>query len=151
MLDLDKLFVSHLVSNSPPPAPAPTVTPTTHTTPGNPVETDARVQKIMQKMGLLAGDHHGTTSMTESLLWSRNVKIGGHRTSIRLEPYAWDALDHICKTEQVSLHEILTLVNNHKPTEASVSSATRIFILGYYREALREAEPPRAEAISNPA
>jgi len=39
-----------------------------------------------------------------STLVSRNVTIGGHRTSCRLEPFMWDALYDICARERVTIH-----------------------------------------------
>ena len=38
-----------------------------------------------------------------SALVSRNVRVDGHRTSVRLEPDMWEALRDICSREGVSI------------------------------------------------
>ena len=49
-----------------------------------------------------------------STLVSRNVTIGGHRTSCRLEPYMWDALYDVCARERVTIHTLCTRISERK-------------------------------------
>ena len=50
-----------------------------------------------------------------STLVSRNVTIGGHRTSCRLERYMWgDALYDVCARERVTIHTLCTRISERK-------------------------------------
>jgi len=63
---------------------------------------------------------------------SHNVRINGRRTSIRLEPAMWDALQEICAAEKKSIHEISTEVAAEIPS-GGFTSALRVYILNYFR------------------
>ena len=65
---------------------------------------------------------------------SHNVRINGRRTSIRLEPAMWDALQEICAAEKKSIHEISTEVAAEIPS-GGFTSALRVYILNYFRSA----------------
>lgn len=71
-------------------------------------------------------------------LVSRNVTIGTHRTSIRLEPDMWAALKDICRREHVSIHDIATVVSVRKAPQSSLTAAMRVFVMAYYRMAATE-------------
>ncbi|MGB0843400.1 MAG: ribbon-helix-helix domain-containing protein [Alphaproteobacteria bacterium] len=70
-------------------------------------------------------------------LVSRNIVISGKRTSIRLEPSMWDALEEICVREQCNIHQICTLVSSRLSC-SSFTAAVRVFVLSYYRSATTE-------------
>lgn len=76
--------------------------------------------------------------MSDSLI-SRNVVIGAQRTSFRLEPEMWSALEHICEHEDVSIHTLCTWINDYKP-RSNRTSAIRAFIVCYLR-AIAENNP----------
>ncbi len=44
----------------------------------------------------------------------------------------WDALAHIAAREKLTIHQICGIVNQHR-MNTSLTSATRVFILGYFR------------------
>lgn len=72
------------------------------------------------------------------MLISRNIKIAGKRTSMRLEPEVWQALAEISQREQKSVHDICTEASASSPTEeASRTSAVRVFVLEYFRQGLK--------------
>ena len=71
--------------------------------------------------------------MTDELV-RKNVCIHGHRTSLRLESEIWDAIDEICQLEDVTVHELCTLIELRR-TGANRTSALRAFIVSYFREA----------------
>lgn len=79
-----------------------------------------------------------------STLISRNLLIGGKRTSARLEPDMWAALFDIVRREGRSAHEICTLVDLHKPQDCSLTTAIRVFIMAYFRAAATEEGHARA-------
>lgn len=67
----------------------------------------------------------------------RNVTVSGHRTSMRLEPEMWDALEEICRRESRTMHEVCSLIDARRTT-SSLTGAMRVFILGYFRSAVTE-------------
>jgi predicted DNA-binding ribbon-helix-helix protein len=73
-----------------------------------------------------------------STLISRNVTIGGHRTSCRLEPFMWDALYDICARERVTIHSLCTRISERKDANTSLTAAIRVFALAYFRAAATE-------------
>ncbi|WP_322096679.1 ribbon-helix-helix domain-containing protein [Pelagibius sp.] len=70
-------------------------------------------------------------------LISRNVTLTDRRTSIRLEPEMWDALNEICKRESRTVHDICTQVDRER-TQSGLTAGVRVFILNYYRSAATE-------------
>jgi predicted DNA-binding ribbon-helix-helix protein len=69
-----------------------------------------------------------------STLVNRNVTVGGHRTSIRLEPVMWEALHQICRREGKSLNQVVTEIDRSR-VESSLTAAIRVFLLRYYSDA----------------
>jgi predicted DNA-binding ribbon-helix-helix protein len=74
--------------------------------------------------------------MLVSPLVTRNVTVGGRRTSVRLEPDLWEALWEIANRENRSLHEICTDIDRTRG-ETRLTSAMRIYIVNYFRSAAR--------------
>ncbi len=73
-----------------------------------------------------------------SSLISRNITIFGRRTSVRLEPEMWEALNDISDREKCSVHDICALVHVRKKPETSLTAAIRVFLMLYYRAATTE-------------
>lgn len=69
-----------------------------------------------------------------SPLVTRNVNVGGRRTSVRLEPDLWEALREIARRECCTLHEICTDIDRRRGT-VRLTSAMRIYIVNYFRTA----------------
>ena len=63
----------------------------------------------------------------------RNVCIEGRRTSLRLAPEYWSALDQIGRLEEFPLHELCTFIRRRDPRR-SLAAAVRIFVTAYFRE-----------------
>ncbi|MBL4692139.1 MAG: ribbon-helix-helix domain-containing protein [Magnetovibrio sp.] len=74
----------------------------------------------------------------QSKLQSRNVSIGEHRTSLRLERDTWDALEEICVREHLTVHELCTSIEQYR-TGASRTAAVRAHVLTYFRAAATDA------------
>ena len=66
----------------------------------------------------------------------RNVRIEGRRTSLRLAPEYWSALDEIGRRERFALHDLCTFIRRRDPRR-SLSSAVRVFVTVYFRELAR--------------
>jgi predicted DNA-binding ribbon-helix-helix protein len=69
-----------------------------------------------------------------------NLRLGGHRTSVRLEGAMWDALNKIADRESTSINQICTWVDGHR-AETEFTSSLRVFILNYFRRAARGDAP----------
>lgn len=78
------------------------------------------------------------TKANRSTLISKNVTVGGHRTSIRLEPAMWNSLSEICRRERSTLHTICSAISQYKPKDTSLTAAIRVFIMSYFRAAATE-------------
>lgn len=70
-------------------------------------------------------------SVKRSRLVNRNVVTAACRTSIRLEPEFWRALDQICEREQVTRNQLVRRVKSAAP-DTLLTSAVRVFILKYF-------------------
>src|SRR5258708_39507538 len=86
---------------------------------------------------------------------ARNLYLGNKRTSLRLEPIMWEALEEICKSEHLSIHDLVTKIAN-LPYPGGLSSAVRSYIVEYYFARARDAnyrariydeEPPNSGAV----
>jgi predicted DNA-binding ribbon-helix-helix protein len=75
---------------------------------------------------------------------TRNLMIGGRRTSVRLEAEMWAALFDIAARESQSIGRICSLVDEKRRPETSLTAAIRVFVLAYYRAAATEAGHRRA-------
>jgi predicted DNA-binding ribbon-helix-helix protein len=71
----------------------------------------------------------------QSSLVSRNITIFGRRTSIRLEPEMWTALNDIAQRENCSVHDICSLVFVRKSPLTSLTAAIRVFLMLYFKAA----------------
>ena len=70
-------------------------------------------------------------------LVSRNVTVGGHRTSLRLGGATWAALDQICALGQNTIHELCTMIERFRHG-SSRTSMVRAFIVSYFRTAAND-------------
>ncbi len=73
-----------------------------------------------------------------STLVSRNITVGGRRTSVRLEPEMWRDLKEISTRENCSIHELCTLISFRKNKRTSLTAAIRVFLMLYFRAATTE-------------
>lgn len=87
---------------------------------------------------------NNSTKRRPSSLVSRNLLINGKRTSARLEPDMWSALFDIVRREGRSAHELCSLIDEHKPSDCSLTAAIRVFIMAYFRAAATEEGHARA-------
>ena len=86
-----------------------------------------------------------------SSLVIRNVVVAGHRTSVRLEPVMWDALQEIARRQQMTIHDLVTAIDQRR-TASSLTAAIRVYIVDFFRAAASHAgqeaplPPPRLRA-----
>jgi predicted DNA-binding ribbon-helix-helix protein len=70
------------------------------------------------------------------------IVVGRHRTSVRLEPVMWDALQDIARELRVSLHDLVTEIDRER-SASSLTAAIRVYIVDFYRAAALPAGQPR--------
>ena len=75
--------------------------------------------------------------MSSSRLINRNVTSTNGRTSMRLEPELWAALEEICHREGMTLAELIKSIERHTHPGGR-TSAVRVFALTYFRQAGNE-------------
>lgn len=103
----------------------------------------ASAQMIRAAQDIVPAENTAKKDRSSSLV-SRNVTIGTHRTSIRLEPDMWNGLREICRREHVTIHDIATVVAIRKPLNSSLTAAIRVFVMAYFRAAATEEGHSRA-------
>jgi predicted DNA-binding ribbon-helix-helix protein len=75
--------------------------------------------------------------VSSSRLVNRNVTALRGRTSMRLEPELWEALEEICRREQQTLGDMVKRVEQ-RGHPGGRTSAVRVYVLGYFRDAVSE-------------
>lgn len=65
-------------------------------------------------------------------LVTRNVRIDGRRTCLRLEQEMWHALEEICVRERLTLHALCSLIEPRRFGSAR-ATAVRAFVVAYFR------------------
>jgi predicted DNA-binding ribbon-helix-helix protein len=71
---------------------------------------------------------------SRSSLTIRNVVVGGHRTSVRLEPLIWEALRDVARRREMALNDLVTEIDRHRAAP-SLTAAIRVYIVDFYRNA----------------
>lgn len=72
-----------------------------------------------------------------SRLINRNVTASHGRTSMRLEPELWEALQEICERERLTLGEVVRRIEK-RGHPGGRTSAVRVHVLEYFRLAATE-------------
>jgi predicted DNA-binding ribbon-helix-helix protein len=75
--------------------------------------------------------------MGASRLVNRNVTSTHGRTSMRLEPELWSALEEICHREMMTLADLVKSIER-RGHPGGRTSAVRVFVLTYFRNAASE-------------
>lgn len=75
------------------------------------------------------------TALKTSQLVNRNVTSLSGRTSMRMEPEVWSALEEICHRENMTLAELVQQIEAGKPHDGGRTSAVRVWVLAYFRKA----------------
>ncbi len=73
------------------------------------------------------------------MLVCKNVIVNGRRTSMRLDRETWISLADICLREKVSIHDLCSRIDDIRD-KSGLSSATRLFVLTYFRYLLSKYE-----------
>jgi predicted DNA-binding ribbon-helix-helix protein len=90
-----------------------------------------------------------TSESDEGARYRRTVTVSGRRTSISIETVVWDGLEDISNREELTLAEILTLIDQRR-LGSSLASAVRVFVLFYFRT-LADIAQPLIRAANKPS
>lgn len=83
----------------------------------------------------------GAKSSLAGLLISKNVRVRGRRTSVRLEPEMWDALNEVAALEGCAVNDLCSAVDEVRHPDASFTGALRVFLMEYFRNAAKSSRP----------
>jgi predicted DNA-binding ribbon-helix-helix protein len=70
----------------------------------------------------------------KSVIAKRSIVIDKHKTSVSLEDQFWAALKTIAAEKHLTLSELVSDIDNQRQ-QGNLSSALRLFVLGWYRGA----------------
>ncbi len=79
-------------------------------------------------------------------LSNRVISIYNRKTSIRLAPAEWKALDTICEREKIKRKSLFEVIDANRDAKMGLTSTVRLFALVYCRTALKQ--PQKAERMS---
>jgi predicted DNA-binding ribbon-helix-helix protein len=72
----------------------------------------------------------------------RSIVIAGHKTSVSLEDAFWKGLKEIAGTRDMTLSELVALIDSERQ-HGNLSSAIRLFVLDHYRSQINEQKGER--------
>lgn len=86
-----------------------------------------------------------------ALLSNRVIAIYNRKTSIRLAPCEWKALNSICEDEKVPRKLLFELIDLNRNEQLNLTAAIRLFMLIYYKNDLSEhPEKNQEDSFFNP-
>jgi predicted DNA-binding ribbon-helix-helix protein len=72
----------------------------------------------------------------------RSIVIAGHKTSVSLEDAFWKGLKEIAGTRDLTLSELVALIDTERQ-HGNLSSGIRLFVLEHYRSQIGETKDER--------
>ena len=69
----------------------------------------------------------------KSPISKRSIFIAGHKTSVSLEDEFWNSLKEIASERGMTLAELAAAIDGDRQ-HTNLSSAIRLFVLGFYRD-----------------
>lgn len=82
-----------------------------------------------------------------STLKSKNVRIHKRRTSVRLEPAMWHALNEIAVREGCTIHDLCGVIYDTRTQGSSFTSDLRSFMVDYFRSSEASQRVKRAQEM----
>jgi predicted DNA-binding ribbon-helix-helix protein len=79
----------------------------------------------------------------KSLVIKRSIVIAGHKTSVSLEDAFWKALKEIACSREMTLSHLVAGIDRERQ-HGNLSSAIRLFVLGFYCQRVSAHEPQKA-------
>ena len=79
-----------------------------------------------------------------SKLKSKIIDIHTRRTSVRLTPPEWKAIDTICEKEKITRKKLFELIDTNKDSQLGLTSSIRLFTITYYKNFYTNTINPQA-------
>ena len=76
-----------------------------------------------------------------ALLSNRVISIYNRKTSIRLTPVEWLAINNICHEEKIHRKLLFELIDLNRNEQINLTAAIRLFTLIYYKNATSDTPP----------
>lgn len=73
------------------------------------------------------------------MIRKHSATLHGHRTSFTLEDAFWDELKQISLARGLSQAALIAEIDDRRPPESNLSSALRLYVLAYLKEAAGQA------------
>jgi predicted DNA-binding ribbon-helix-helix protein len=89
-------------------------------------------------------------AVKSSLVWKRSIVIAGRKTSVSLEDEFWKSLKEIAKERGMTLEELVSVIDADR-NHANLSSAIRLFVLGFYRDQNAPSQSAADVSLGRPA
>jgi predicted DNA-binding ribbon-helix-helix protein len=86
--------------------------------------------------------------MKKSLVIKRSIVIAGHKTSVAVEDAFWNALHGIARERHETLSHLVSSIDADRK-HSNLSSAIRLYVLEFYRDALDHPSRKTRLAISH--
>ena len=103
---------------------------------------DSEIIEKLKLNTILSKKINRRTIMTE--LSSKVIFIDKRKTSMRLANAEWEAIDSICKRENIKRNNLLEMINARKDAKMGLTCSVRLFSLIYYYRLLTKEPMPRA-------
>ena len=68
----------------------------------------------------------------------RTVFLRDRKTSVRLEPVMWEALDGIARHHSITVNDLVEGIDRNRGWDEGLTAAIRVNIVKYYRDLLSE-------------
>jgi predicted DNA-binding ribbon-helix-helix protein len=72
----------------------------------------------------------------KSRVSKRSIVIAGHKTSVSIEDEFWNSLKEVARERGTPVGALVSTIDGHRQ-HANLSSAIRLFMLGFYRDQRR--------------
>jgi predicted DNA-binding ribbon-helix-helix protein len=82
----------------------------------------------------------------KSSVAKRSIVVAGHKTSVSLEDAFWKDLREIAGGRDTTLSELVSAIDANRQT-GNLSSAIRLFVLGFYRDRISGGQASRGETL----
>ena len=81
---------------------------------------------------------------------SRVIDVKSRKTSMRLNPCEWKAIDTICQRENIKRKQLFELIDANKDNNLGLTSSIRLFIIIYYKNSVLYALNSSSDNFQSP-
>jgi predicted DNA-binding ribbon-helix-helix protein len=81
-------------------------------------------------------------------LVTKIITLNNRKTSMRLAQAEWEAVDLICKKENLYRKDLLEMIEEAKDTRVSLTSTVRVFSIVYFYQLQKIKDTPHYSSIS---